>query len=63
MVELFFSIALNERIIYNYLMQAKQMGDYLIVGVHSDHDILVNKGPTVMSEQERFVCYFQELGF
>jgi cytidyltransferase-like protein len=34
--------------------QAKQLGDYLIVGVHSDEAILKNKGPTVMKEQERY---------
>lgn len=31
------------------------MGDYLVVGVHSDEEILQNKGPTVMKEQERYV--------
>jgi ethanolamine-phosphate cytidylyltransferase len=29
------------------------MGDILVVGVHSDADIEKNKGPTVMTEQER----------
>jgi ethanolamine-phosphate cytidylyltransferase len=29
------------------------MGDYLVVGVHSDEEILKNKGPTVMTETER----------
>lgn len=38
----------------NALRQAKQLGDYLIVGVHSDESILKNKGPTVMKEQERY---------
>ena len=33
--------------------QAKSLGDYLIVGVHSDADILKNKGPPVMKEEER----------
>ena len=37
----------------NLLRQAKQLGDYLVVGVHSDQDILKNKGPTVMNEKER----------
>lgn len=31
------------------------MGDVLVVGVHSDAEILKNKGPTVMKEQERHV--------
>lgn len=38
----------------NALRQAKSLGDYLIVGVHSDEAILKNKGPTVMKEQERY---------
>lgn len=29
------------------------MGDFLIVGVHSDAEIEKNKGPTVMKEEER----------
>lgn len=29
------------------------MGDYLVVGVHSDAEITKNKGPTVMREEER----------
>ncbi|CDS08409.1 hypothetical protein LRAMOSA09772 [Lichtheimia ramosa] len=38
----------------NALRQAKAMGDVLVVGVHSDAEILKNKGPTVMKEQERY---------
>eukprot|EP00123_Amoebidium_parasiticum_P005577 comp16739_c0_seq1/m.15047 comp16739_c0_seq1/g.15047 ORF comp16739_c0_seq1/g.15047 comp16739_c0_seq1/m.15047 type:complete len:393 (-) comp16739_c0_seq1:586-1764(-) len=38
----------------NSLRQAKKMGDYLIVGVHSDAEIEKNKGPTVMNEEERY---------
>eukprot|EP01128_Nolandella_sp_AFSM9_P005420 TRINITY_DN2608_c0_g1_i1.p1 TRINITY_DN2608_c0_g1~~TRINITY_DN2608_c0_g1_i1.p1 ORF type:complete len:405 (+),score=98.71 TRINITY_DN2608_c0_g1_i1:32-1216(+) len=38
----------------NSLRQAKGLGDYLIVGVHSDAEILKNKGPPVMNEQERY---------
>jgi len=38
----------------NALRQAKMLGDYLVVGVHSDADILKNKGPTVMKEEERY---------
>lgn len=37
----------------NMLRQAKEMGDYLVVGVHSDAEILKNKGPPVMTESER----------
>src|SRR5947209_7376653 len=32
------------------------MGDYLIVGVHSDAEIARNKGPTVMKEEERYAA-------
>ncbi len=35
-------------------MQAKSLGDYLVVGVHSDAEIAKNKGPPVMNEEERF---------
>ena len=38
----------------NALRQAKAEGDYLVVGVHSDADISVHKGPPVMNEQERY---------
>jgi ethanolamine-phosphate cytidylyltransferase len=38
----------------NSLRQAKSLGDYLIVGVHSDADIATHKGPPVMSEEERY---------
>lgn len=38
----------------NSLRQAKKMGDYLIVGVHSDEEVLKNKGPPVMTEEERY---------
>eukprot|EP00040_Diaphanoeca_grandis_P040222 m.261603 g.261603 ORF g.261603 m.261603 type:complete len:399 (-) comp42533_c0_seq1:98-1294(-) len=38
----------------NSLRQAKAFGDYLIVGVHSDEDIIRHKGPTVMNEKERY---------
>ncbi|KAJ3410040.1 hypothetical protein CcCBS67573_g00289 [Chytriomyces confervae] len=32
------------------------MGGFLVVGVHSDADILINKGPTVMKEEERYAA-------
>jgi len=38
----------------NSLRQAKAMGDYLIVGVHTDSEITQNKGPPVFNEQERY---------
>ncbi|CAO3650110.1 unnamed protein product [Cunninghamella echinulata] len=40
----------------NALRQAKSMGDYLVVGVHSDEEIKKNKGPTVMKEEERYAA-------
>ncbi|CAF2693567.1 unnamed protein product [Rotaria sp. Silwood2] len=38
----------------NACRQAKQMGTYLIVGVHSDGEITKHKGPPVFTEQERY---------
>ncbi|CAI2177311.1 13007_t:CDS:2, partial [Funneliformis geosporum] len=40
----------------NALRQAKAMGDYLVVGVHSDAEIEKHKGPTVMKEEERYAA-------
>eukprot|EP01087_Luapelamoeba_hula_P022249 TRINITY_DN792_c0_g1_i1.p1 TRINITY_DN792_c0_g1~~TRINITY_DN792_c0_g1_i1.p1 ORF type:complete len:287 (+),score=51.94 TRINITY_DN792_c0_g1_i1:43-861(+) len=40
----------------NALRQAKALGDYLIVGVHSDAEIAKNKGPTVNNEKERYAA-------
>jgi ethanolamine-phosphate cytidylyltransferase len=37
----------------NALRQARALGDELVVGVVSDEEIQTNKGPTVMSMQER----------
>lgn len=38
------------------MLQAKQLGKYLVVGVHSDEEILENKGPTVMNMRERMAA-------
>lgn len=38
----------------NAIRQAKQMGDYLIAGVHTDADIAQHKGPPIMNERERY---------
>lgn len=38
----------------NACRQAKALGDYLIVGVHSDEEISKHKGPPVYNEQERY---------
>lgn len=38
----------------NACRQAKALGDYLIVGVHSDEEICKHKGPPVYNEQERY---------
>ncbi|ERF76077.1 hypothetical protein EPUS_01410 [Endocarpon pusillum Z07020] len=35
------------------MLQARRLGKELLVGIHSDEDILENKGPTVMTLQER----------
>lgn len=40
----------------NLLRQARELGDYLVVGVHSDADIMKNKGIPVMNEQERYAA-------
>ena len=39
---------------YNAIRQAKALGKFLVVGVHSDAEITRNKGPPVMNEQERY---------
>lgn len=36
------------------IVQARKLGDELYAGVHSDEEILANKGPTVMTLSERF---------
>jgi len=38
----------------NSLRQAKAMGDYLIVGVHTDEEITLHKGPPVFTQEERY---------
>ncbi|XP_048102686.1 ethanolamine-phosphate cytidylyltransferase-like isoform X2 [Alosa alosa] len=38
----------------NQLRQAKAMGDYLIVGVHTDDEISKHKGPPVFTQEERY---------
>jgi len=38
----------------NQLRQAKQLGEKLIVGVHTDEEIALHKGPPVFSEEERY---------
>ncbi|CAB3407830.1 unnamed protein product [Caenorhabditis bovis] len=38
----------------NQLRQSKQFGKYLIVGVHSDEEIRLHKGPPVFNEEERY---------
>ena len=37
------------------MLQARRLGKELVVGIHSDEDILENKGPTVMNLNERLV--------
>ncbi|XP_040186738.1 ethanolamine-phosphate cytidylyltransferase [Rana temporaria] len=38
----------------NQLRQARAMGDYLIVGVHTDEEIARHKGPPVFTQEERY---------
>lgn len=38
----------------NLLRQAKLLGDYLIVGVHSDEEVAKHKGPPVYNQEERY---------
>ncbi|KAI8629989.1 phosphoethanolamine cytidylyltransferase-like protein [Xylariaceae sp. FL1651] len=38
------------------MLQARQLGSELYVGVHSDEDIIKNKGPTVMNLAERLAA-------
>ncbi|CAN6672957.1 ethanolamine-phosphate cytidylyltransferase [Trichomonascus vanleenenianus] len=38
------------------LLQARQLGNELFVGIHTDEDILVNKGPVVMKLEERVMA-------
>lgn len=38
---------------YNALRQVKAMGGIVVAGINSDADLLINKGPTIMSGQER----------
>ncbi|EPE34497.1 Nucleotidylyl transferase [Glarea lozoyensis ATCC 20868] len=38
------------------MLQARQLGTELVVGIHSDEAILENKGPTVMTLEERIAA-------
>ena len=38
----------------NSLRQAKALGDYLVVGVHSDAEVTKHKGTPVMNEKDRY---------
>lgn len=38
---------------YNAIRQAKELGDFLVVGVNSDADILATKGPSILNQKER----------
>ena len=37
----------------NQIRQDKAMGDFVVVGVHSDDEVTRNKGPPVFNEEER----------
>lgn len=47
----------------NSLRQAKAMGSYLVVGVHSDEEITKHKGPPVFTEQERLINHTVVISF
>jgi ethanolamine-phosphate cytidylyltransferase len=38
----------------NQLRQAKAFGSYLVVGVHTDEEIAIHKGPPVFTQEERY---------
>eukprot|EP01116_Phalansterium_solitarium_P012082 TRINITY_DN2805_c0_g1_i1.p1 TRINITY_DN2805_c0_g1~~TRINITY_DN2805_c0_g1_i1.p1 ORF type:complete len:391 (+),score=126.48 TRINITY_DN2805_c0_g1_i1:103-1275(+) len=40
----------------NALRQSRELGTFLVVGVHSDEEIRKNKGPPVMTEEERYLA-------
>lgn len=39
------------------MLQARRLGKELLVGIHSDEEIMDNKGPTVMTLKERCVLH------
>lgn len=43
------------------MLQARRLGNELYVGIHSDQAILENKGPTVMSLEERLASRSYDL--
>lgn len=43
------------------MLQARQLGAELYVGIHSDEEILENKGPSVMNLKERYASCFLEV--
>ncbi|XP_049849485.1 ethanolamine-phosphate cytidylyltransferase-like [Schistocerca gregaria] len=40
----------------NAFRQARELGDYLIVGVHNDAEVIANKGQPLMNEYERYTA-------
>jgi len=38
---------------YNAIRQVRTMCDELVIGIHSDSEIMKHKGPTIMSDEER----------
>ncbi|TAQ84997.1 hypothetical protein B7494_g6669 [Chlorociboria aeruginascens] len=43
------------------MLQARQLGTELVVGIHSDESILENKGPSVMTLEERYVVHGDDI--
>ncbi len=40
------------------MLQARRLGKELVAGIHSDEAIFENKGPTVMTLDERLILIF-----
>lgn len=43
------------------ILQARQLGNELVVGTHTDDEILEHKGPTVMRMEERYIMMRHKL--
>lgn len=39
-----------------FLRQARELGDYLLVGIHADDDVIAHKRKPIMTMEERVAC-------